>query len=144
MFRVLLKDREIIGVGYTYVFGSGGVRISSVQRLNKVLYNAFCVGLNCVYCFALSGSKIVGLMDVYVQCFVNEFVSVYHIEGLTKVYCCNKCSKSNLCCDEPSRIFCAMRLRRVFFEWLGLKPCWAGESGRCGVKFCSIHVSSIL
>lgn len=55
--------------------------------------------------------------------FANELVSGYRVEGFTEVYGCKKYAL------RLSRIARAMCVRRVFVEWLRLKPFWAGESG---------------
>ena len=45
---------------------------------------------------------------------------------------------------RPSRTVCVMFVRSVEVECWGLKPCWEGDRGKCGVMLLSTSLSSIL
>ena len=45
---------------------------------------------------------------------------------------------------RPSSVVCVMFVRRVVVECWGLKPCWEGERGMCGVMLFRTSLSSIL
>ena len=64
---------------------------------------ACCKRLAVSYYFAFSPREIVDkpfiyvITDVRFEYSVNELVSGHRVDGLTKVYCCKKCSISRRC-----------------------------------------------
>ena len=45
---------------------------------------------------------------------------------------------------RPSSVVCVMFVRSDVVECWGLKPCWEGDRGKCGVMLFSTSLSSIL
>ena len=45
---------------------------------------------------------------------------------------------------RPSSVVCVMFVRRDVVECWGLKPCWEGDRGMCGVMLLRTSLSSIL
>ena len=82
-------------------------------------------------------------MHVSVVDFVFIFMSVGRIEGFSYVY-----MSSVLLCGafwlKPSSMSCVSCVSKVLVEYCGLKPCWVGNSGICGVITFSISHSITL
>ena len=66
------------------------------------------------------------------------------LKALLKSIVVRNVLKAGFAALRLSRIVCIMYVRRVHVEWLGVRPCWAGEGWIFGVMFCRTNFSSIL
>ena len=52
-----------------------------------------------------------------------------------------RCGRGSL---NPSKVRWVRSVSRVVVEWCGLKPCWVGDSGICGVVIFKMSRSTTL